>query len=78
MSKLSEYETNSLNKLGEAIQTGKWSNDGLAQCVELCLDFLNPILISEYQKQTGLSYNGVKKRGVATKILERKYIFDND
>lgn len=78
MRKLSEYEENSLNKLGGAIQSGKWSNDGLVQCVELCFDFLNPILISEYQKQTGLSYNGIKKRDVATKILGRKYIFDNE
>lgn len=78
MNKLSEYETLALLKLGESIHAGKWSNEGLVKCVELIFDHLNPILISEYQKQIGLSYNGIKKRNIARKILGRKYIFDND
>jgi hypothetical protein len=78
MSQLSEYEIKSLRKLGESIHQGKWSNDGLVQCVELCFEYLNSILISAHQKQTGLSYNGIKKQNKAKKLLGRKYIFDND
>jgi hypothetical protein len=78
MEKLTEYEILALNKLGETIHNGKWSNEGMVQCVELLLEFLNPIPISEHQKQTGLSYNGIKKQKQYVKILGKKYILDND
>ena len=32
---MTEYEINSLNKLGQAIESGKWSNEGLAQLIKL-------------------------------------------
>lgn len=39
MPQLTEYEQKALNKLGESIQSGKWSNDGLVQLIELVGDF---------------------------------------
>lgn len=75
--KLTDYETNSLNKLGEAIQSGKWSNDGLVQLIECAGGFLNLKTIPDYAKQNGISYNGAKKfRNVKT-IFNTKFIIDN-
>lgn len=74
---LSDYEQKSLEKLGETIQIGKWTNAGLVQLIELCGDFLNIKTIPDYAKETGLSYNGAKKfRNVKT-IFNTKFIIDN-
>ena len=62
MNKLSEYEQLALNKLGQSIQDGNWSNDGLVQLIELVKDFLNPIPMQEYANNHGLTYNGLKKQ----------------
>jgi hypothetical protein len=78
MSQLSEYEQKSLQKLGETISKGKWSNEGLVQLIELAGLFLCPVSIQEYADNTGKSYNGIKKTKKATVILGHKYIIDND
>lgn len=39
--KLTDYERQSLHKLGESIHSGKWSNDGLVQLIELSGGYLN-------------------------------------
>ena len=78
MTKLSEYETLALSKLGESIHDGKWSNDGLVQLVELTIEYLNPIPLQEYADNNGISYNAAKKRNVAIKILNQKYVIDNE
>ena len=78
MSQLSEYETKSLQKLGEAIFQGKWSNEGLVQLIELAGDFLNPVSIQEYADSVGKSYNGIKKTKKTTVLLGHKYIIDNE
>lgn len=77
MEKLSDYEINCLNKLGESIQSGRWSNDGLVQLIELCGDFLNMKTIPDYAKQAGISYNGAKKFRTVKKIFNVKFIIDN-
>ena len=76
--KLSEYEQKCLNKLGESIQSGKWSNDGLVQLIELSAGFLNLQTIPDYCKQTGISYNGAKKFRTVKKIANVKFIIDNE
>lgn len=48
MTKLTEYETLALHKLGESIHNGKWSNEGMVQLIEL-------INHSERIKQTNLN-----------------------
>ena len=77
MKQLSQYEQNSLNKLGEAIHSGKWSNDGMVQLIEPIIDYLNPVPLLKYGKDNSISYNGLKKQNKAVKILNQKYIIDN-
>ena len=78
MNQLTEYEQLSLNKLGESIQSGKWSNAGLVQLIELSVSYLNPVPMLDFAKQKGISYNGLKKQKKAVKILNQKYIIDNE
>lgn len=75
---LSEYETKCLNKLGESIQSGKWSNGGLVQLIELAGGFLNLQTIPDYANRTGISYNGAKKFRKITEIFGVKFVIDND
>ena len=77
MTKLSDYESLSLNKLGESIQSGKRTNDGLVQLIELAGEFLNFQTIPDYAKSNHLSYNGVKKTREIRKIFNVKFVIDN-
>lgn len=77
MSKLSDYENKSLEKLGQTIQDGKWSNEGLVQLFELIGLYCNLETISDYSKRTGVSYNGVKKCREIRKIFNVKFVIDN-
>ena len=78
MTKLSEYEKLALNKLGQSIIDGKWSNDGLVQLIELAGDYLNLKTIPDYAKFQKLSYNGVKKTRTIREIKGVKFVIDND
>ena len=78
MSQLTEYELKSLNKFGESIQDGKWSNAGLVQLIELSGAFLNLKTIPDYCKATGISYNGAKKCRNVKEIFGVKFIIDNE
>ena len=77
MTELSQYEILALHKLGESIQQGKWSNEGLVQLIELAGDYLNLATIPDYAKSNNLSYNGVKKTRVIRKIFNTKFVIDN-
>jgi len=74
---LSEYEIKCLNKLGESIQSGKWSNYGLIQLIELSGGFLNLQTIPDYAKRNGISYNGAKKFRNVKLIFNVKFIIEN-
>jgi hypothetical protein len=78
MNKLSEYESIALNKLGQTIIDGKWSNDGLVQLIELAGDYLNLKTIPDYAAFSKLSYNGVKKTREIREIKGVKFVIDND
>jgi hypothetical protein len=78
MQKLSDYEILALNKLGESIHSGRWSNEGLVQLIELVGNYLGLKTIPKYQKSTGLSYNGVKYHRTIRKIFDVKFVIDND
>lgn len=78
MNQLTEYEQKALNKLGESIQLGKWSNNGMVQLIEVVGDFLNLQTIPDYAKTHNLSYNGVKKTRTIVEIKEVKFVIDND
>jgi len=74
---LTDYEKQSLKKLGESIHSGKWSNEGMVQLIELCGEYLNIKTIPDYCKETGLSYNGAKKHRQVTEIFNTKFIIEN-
>jgi len=78
MNQLSEYEKLSIRRLGESIVSGKWSNDGLVQLIELAGDYLNLKTIPDYAKAQKLSYNGVKKTRMIKEIKGVKFVIDND
>lgn len=78
MSQLSEYERESLKKLGESIHERKWSNDGLVQLIELVGTFLNLKSIQQYANDKGKTYNGIKKAKKARIILGHRFITDNE
>jgi hypothetical protein len=75
---MTEYESNSLQKLGESMQDGKWSNEALVQLIELAGGFLNLKTIPDYAMASGLSYNGVKKFRKIITIFNQKFVIDND
>jgi hypothetical protein len=75
---MTEYELLALKKLEESIQSGKWSNDGLVQLIELIGQYLNIKSIPEYAKENRLSYNGVKKCRTIIKLFNNKYVIDNE
>lgn len=77
MTKLSDYEVLALNKLGESIHKGKWTNEGLVQLIELAGDFLNLQTIPDYAKSNRLTYNGVKKTREIREIFKVKFVIDN-
>ena len=54
MNKLSDYENIALEKFGESIHNGKWSNDGLVQLIELAIEYLNPISLQEYADKNAI------------------------
>lgn len=81
MNKLTEYEQLALNKLGESIFSGKWSNEGLVELIKLSGEFLNIKTVPDYCKHTGMSYTGAVKQTKHRKIeiiFNTKYIIDNE
>lgn len=77
MSELTQYERDSLNKLGQSIQEGKWSNAGLVQLIELAGMYLNIKTIPDYAKDQRITYNGAIKRIRPITIFNVKFIIDN-
>jgi len=78
---LSDYEDKSLDRLGDAIMKGKWSNDGLVKLIELAGDFLNIKTVPKYAKHNGISDVAARKDTATRKNIEIfnvKFIIDND
>jgi len=76
--KLSDYEQNSIDKLGHSLHNGLWSNEGLVQLIELVGIYLNLQTISDYAKSHQMSYNGVKKHRKVVEVFKTKYVIDNE
>ena len=74
---LTDYERNAINKLGQSVQEGKWSNDALIQLIEAAGAFLNLATITDYANSNGLTYNGVKKCRNIQPIFGVKFVIDN-
>ena len=77
MSNLSEYEKLALQKFGESIHQGKWSNEGMVQLIKLIEDYLNPLSIQEFADRRGISYQAARKHK-QTILFRQKFIIDND
>lgn len=80
MLQLSEYEVNAINKFGESVHNGKWSNEGLVKLIEQADDFLNIKTVPDYSKHTGISDVAARKDTFFRKnrtIFNTKYIIDN-
>jgi hypothetical protein len=70
-----------LQKLGESIQLGKWSNDALVELIKLSGDFLNLQTIADFAESNKISYQAAKKNTGHRKNIEifnTKFIIDND
>ena len=81
MPKLNEYEASALKKLGQTIQDGKWSNDGLVELIKLSGEFLNLRTVPDYCRETGISYPGAIKPAKGRRLeslFNVKFIIDND
>ena len=79
MSKTTENTKKLINFIGVKFQNGELENDGLVQIIELANNFLNLTTISEYAKQVGKSYNGVKRfKKIDIEIGGVKFIVNND
>lgn len=77
---MTDYELNSIQKFGESVHNGKWSNNGLVQLIELAGRFLNIETLPKYAANQKISYNGAKMR-YKTKgktIFGAKFIIDNE
>lgn len=64
--------------LSERIENGEIDNDGMVQIIEHVGGYLNLQTISDYAKENGKSYNGVKKCRVIRKIFNVKFVIDNN
>jgi len=65
------------NILKQIFET-RLSNDDLIQIIELCGSQLNLMTITNYAKENGLSYNGVKNYRNTIELFGVKFAFDND
>lgn len=77
MTQLTQYETLALDKLGESIHNGKWSNEGLVELIILAGDYMNIKTIPDYAKENNMTYSGVKKFRKVVEIFGVKLIIDN-
>lgn len=81
MSNINEYEASVLKKLGQSIQEGRWSNEGLVELIKLEGEYLNLRTVPDYCTETGMSYPGAIKETKTRKVREIfnvKFIIDND
>ena len=78
MSEHYEYQQKALQKLGESIHEGKWSNEALVQLCELAGTYANLRTIPDYAREHGLTYNGVKKTRKIIKLFGIKFVIEQD
>lgn len=78
---LSDYETKSIQKLGESIHQGKWSNKGLVKLIELAGGYLNICTVPDYAKINRISdvatrKNTAKRTNIV--IFNTRFVIDNE
>lgn len=79
MSKTTENTDKLLKFIGDKFQIGELENENLVQIIELANNYLNLTTISNYAKEKGKSYNGIKNHTkVDIEINGVKFIINND
>ena len=63
--------------LSHRIEAGELSNNDMVQIIEHVGGYMNIATISQYAKETKMSYNGVKKFRPIVKIFNTKFVIDN-
>lgn len=74
---LTEKEKEILNRFQKFIYNNSPNNDLLVQIIELAGTYLNIQTISDYAKENGLSYNGVKNNREIRNIFNVRFVIDN-
>lgn len=64
--------------LYKEVSNGNVSNDELVEIIQLCADFLNLKTPEEYAKETRKSFQAVYKSDKTIKILNKKFVIDNE
>lgn len=64
--------------IARKFELGQLNNESLVQIIELCGGYLNLQTISNYAKENGMSYNGVKNHRQITNLFGNKYVIDNE
>lgn len=67
-----------VDKFAKYLFTKNPENADVVQIIELALDYLNAETIGNYSKNSGLSYNGVKKCREVVNSRIGKYVIDNE
>lgn len=76
---LSDYETRAINKFGQSVMDGQWSNDGLVSLLKVITDdFLQCKRVSNYAKQNRISTQGARKFRDVIDIDGYQFIIDNE
>lgn len=64
--------------IAKNFELDKLNNESLVQIIELCGMYLNLQTISNYAKEYGMSYNGVKNHREIINLFGNKYVIDNE
>jgi hypothetical protein len=78
MDKIAENTNKLLNFIENKFESGELDNSSLVQIFELTGMMLNVKSISDFQRDNGKSYNGVKKSKQVRKVNNIKYLIDNE
>lgn len=66
------------NHLSDRIESNELSNEDCVQIIEHVGGYLNLQTVSDYSRNSGISYNGAKKFRDTRKIFNVKFVIDNE
>jgi hypothetical protein len=75
---MSQVSDNLCKEIYERFNSDEIDNGGLVQIIELVGSLLNLRTRSKYAKDTGKSYNGVKKFRQNIELFGTKYVINNE
>ena len=76
---LTDYEQRAIDKFGQSVVDGKWSNDGLVSLLKLIAeDFLRAKRVSNFAKANGITPQGARRFRPVFEIDGYQFIADND